>query len=55
MIRFLHPVHNFAVLQYDVAAVGDTPIKSARLGTLPAPVGPALHHAPALPPPVATV
>ena len=32
-IRFLHPVHNFAIIQYDVTAIGDTPVKSAQLST----------------------
>jgi S1-C subfamily serine protease len=28
-IKFLHPVHNFAVVQYDPKILGDTPVRSA--------------------------
>jgi S1-C subfamily serine protease len=28
-IKFLHPIHNFAVVQYDPKTLGDTPVRSA--------------------------
>ncbi len=34
-IVFLHPIHNFTVLQYSVEAIGDTPMRSAQLSTSP--------------------
>eukprot|EP01136_Pigoraptor_vietnamica_P045741 Opistho-1_new@24078 len=32
---FLHPVHNFAIVQYDPALVGDTPVRNAVLSETP--------------------
>jgi hypothetical protein len=34
-IVFLHPIHNFAVIQYNVEAIGDTPMRSAALSSTP--------------------
>ncbi len=34
-IVFLHPIHNFAVIQYNVEAIGDTPMRSAALSSSP--------------------
>ncbi|PJB33766.1 MAG: hypothetical protein CO108_30155 [Deltaproteobacteria bacterium CG_4_9_14_3_um_filter_63_12] len=34
-VVFLHPTQNFAVIQYDPALVGDTPVKSARFDDTP--------------------
>ena len=35
VIRFLHPVHNFVIIQYDAASIAGTPVKSARLAAEP--------------------
>ena len=32
-IVYIHPVHNIAIIQYDVKAVGSTPVKSVELST----------------------
>ena len=34
-VEQLHPLHNFALVSYDPASIGDTPVRSARLDTAP--------------------
>ncbi|RHY25443.1 hypothetical protein DYB32_008309, partial [Aphanomyces invadans] len=34
-VRFVHPVHNFAIVQYDPALIGKTPIQSAKVSRAP--------------------
>ena len=34
-IERLHPLHNFAIVSYDPASIGDTPVKAARFNTTP--------------------
>ena len=40
---FLHPHHNFAVLRYDPALLGDTPVRSAQLHPTPLLPGDPVH------------
>ena len=34
-VEQLHPLHNFAIVSYDPASIGDTPVKEARFNTKP--------------------
>lgn len=34
-IEQLHPLHNFAIVSYDPASIGDTPVRNARFNTTP--------------------
>ena len=34
-IEQLHPLHNFAMVSYDPASIGDTPVRNARFNTTP--------------------
>ncbi|RHZ17824.1 hypothetical protein DYB37_004588 [Aphanomyces astaci] len=34
-VRFVHPVHNFAIVQYDPRLIGSTPIQSAKISRSP--------------------
>ncbi|OQR87375.1 pro-apoptotic serine protease [Achlya hypogyna] len=34
-VRFVHPVHNFAIVQYNPAHIGDTPVQSAKVSRAP--------------------
>ncbi|RHY02311.1 hypothetical protein DYB36_008522, partial [Aphanomyces astaci] len=36
-VRFVHPVHNFAIVQYDPRLIGSTPIQSAKISRSPLP------------------
>ncbi|MEZ5500338.1 MAG: PDZ domain-containing protein [Steroidobacteraceae bacterium] len=42
-VVFVHPLHNLAVLQYDPALIGSTPVRSARLATRPLRIGDAVN------------
>jgi hypothetical protein len=37
-VVFLHPHHNFAIVQYDPSSLGDTPVQAALLSEEPAKV-----------------
>lgn len=34
-VVYVHPLHNLSIVQYDPSLIGDTPVRSARLGTKP--------------------
>lgn len=34
-VVFVHPLHNLAIVQYDPTLIGETPVRSAKLGTRP--------------------
>ncbi|KDO20325.1 hypothetical protein SPRG_21422 [Saprolegnia parasitica CBS 223.65] len=34
-VRFVHPVHNFAIVQYNPSLIGDTPVQSATVSRTP--------------------
>lgn len=34
-VVFVHPLHNYSIVQYDPTLIGTTPVRSARLGTKP--------------------
>lgn len=38
-VRFIHPVHNFAVIQYEPELLGETPVRTAVLSSEPLRVG----------------
>ncbi len=38
-IEQLHPLHNFAIVSYDPASIGDTPVREARFNTEPLSAG----------------
>ncbi|KNC55914.1 Pro-apoptotic serine protease nma111 [Thecamonas trahens ATCC 50062] len=42
-VLFLHPIHNFAIVQYEPSLVGSTPVASATLSSTPLTAGAATH------------
>ncbi len=44
-VEYIHPLHNLAVISYDPAAVGSTPLRSAEFNPLPIAPGDSLHFA----------
>jgi S1-C subfamily serine protease len=42
-VVFVHPLHNLAIVSYDPAAIGTTPVKAARFATAPLRAGSAVN------------